>query len=87
MDCRNPEARDGFHADWMPSFPDGMTLTTALKVDRSPNQDTFLTKQLLSHLSRTGHVALFREVFEHRTHVACGNQPFNIVLSETLQKI
>jgi hypothetical protein len=31
MDCRNPEARDGFHADWMPSFPDGMTLNTISK--------------------------------------------------------
>jgi hypothetical protein len=27
--CR--EARDGFHADWMPSFPDGMTLNTISK--------------------------------------------------------
>jgi hypothetical protein len=25
MDCRNPEAKDGIHADWMLSFPDGMT--------------------------------------------------------------
>jgi hypothetical protein len=25
MDCRNPEAKDGIHAAWMPSFPDGMT--------------------------------------------------------------
>jgi hypothetical protein len=50
MDGWNPEARDGFHADWMPSFPDGMTLTTALKVNRSPNQYTFLTKQLVRFL-------------------------------------
>ncbi|NOS73489.1 MAG: hypothetical protein HOP36_02875 [Methyloglobulus sp.] len=25
MDCRNPETKEGVHADWMPSFPDGMT--------------------------------------------------------------
>jgi hypothetical protein len=24
MDCRNPETKDGIHAAWMPSFPDGM---------------------------------------------------------------
>jgi hypothetical protein len=41
MDCRNPEARDGFHADWMPSFPDGMTLTAVLKVDKSSDQGIF----------------------------------------------
>jgi hypothetical protein len=25
VDCRNPEAKDGIYAAWMPSFPDGMT--------------------------------------------------------------
>jgi hypothetical protein len=30
--CRNPEARNGFHADWMSSIPDGMTRNTVLIV-------------------------------------------------------
>jgi hypothetical protein len=25
MDCRNPEAKDGIHAAWMPPVPGGMT--------------------------------------------------------------
>jgi hypothetical protein len=32
MDCRNPEAKDGIHAAWMPSFPDGMTDLLAFNV-------------------------------------------------------
>ncbi|WP_411726225.1 hypothetical protein [Methyloglobulus sp.] len=41
MDCRNPGAKKGIHADWMPSLPDGMTVIAWFSIDEmstGPNE-------------------------------------------------